>query len=148
MGQQQTEPFNVRDAQLVHAGGSTGRVEFKLADGRVVTMPCDIERKPMTGEVEKTEPTDSEIDETLAREQAVHAAEDERQYRKAVESETGGEEALIPPGAEPLKPVETEDELLARERAAHDAAQEESRRLDEERKRAEEEAAKMPPPIE
>lgn len=123
----QIEKFQVMDAQLVHANSSTGRIEFKLAGGRVATLPCDIEQKRMTGETEETaSPTGDEFDEALESERAAHEAADE-----ARRGEHG----------------EPEDDLLAREREAHERAEEESRRLDEERrKREEEEAARTQTP--
>lgn len=39
---------NVKGAQVVDKGGSTGLIEFDLGDGRVFTMSGDIERKRMT----------------------------------------------------------------------------------------------------
>jgi hypothetical protein len=162
---EQIESFEVLDAKLIHAGGSTGRLEFELPGGRVATVACDIEQKPMTGAAEKREPElfsepkplpptirelkerldreQQEEDEILARERAAHAAEDARQTGKLVRLEVGGEVGPTSGGqSNPHPPVETEVELLAREAEAQAQAEEEARKQAEQKSGGDQE----PPP--
>lgn len=52
MTNEQIERLDIEAAQLVHAGGSTGRVEMKLASGNVISFACDLRQGKLTGEKE------------------------------------------------------------------------------------------------